>query len=121
MKSNLSPTPGCSSPPYFQNLILESINGIASYSKVFEVIFKTSQLSVPNLEFCSTTKFPKDFAANQQATVARDVNRCSKGSSRRMITNWLVELEPTNNYYKDYSNIKTCSLINLYETCKVSD
>jgi hypothetical protein len=38
-----------------------------------------------------------------------------------MKTNWLVELEPTNNCYKEYSNIKTCSLINLYETCKVSE
>jgi hypothetical protein len=45
----------------------------------------------------------------------------SKGSSRRMITNWLVELEPTNNCYKDYSNIKTCNLINLYATWKVSE
>jgi hypothetical protein len=38
-----------------------------------------------------------------------------------MITIWLVELEPTNNCYKDYSNIKTCNLTNLYETCKVSE
>jgi hypothetical protein len=38
-----------------------------------------------------------------------------------MITIELMELEPTINYYKDYSNIKTCSLINLYETCKISE
>jgi hypothetical protein len=41
-----------------------------------------------------------------------------KGSPRWMLTIWLAELEPTTNCYKDYSNIKSCTLIKQNETCK---
>jgi hypothetical protein len=40
LENLLAPTLGCPYPPHFQNLILKSINGIASYSNVVEVIFK---------------------------------------------------------------------------------
>jgi hypothetical protein len=75
--------------------------------------------------FTSIRPYPLRFhpylLLSNKPLLKRVMNRCSKGSSRRMITIGLWSLSQQYNCYKSYSNIKTCNLINLYATCKVSE